>query len=59
VIVAGTVAIDVKVGGADASCAPGTARRSHAAADTLSGLDHFGLTVKDIDAVAARSRQGR
>ena len=43
-IIRGPGRIDVKLGGANVFIAPVT---------PYQGLDHFGLTVKDIDAVAA------
>ena len=45
-IIRGLGRIDVKLGGANVFIAPVTA-------GVALGLDHFGLTVKDIDAVAA------
>jgi catechol 2,3-dioxygenase-like lactoylglutathione lyase family enzyme len=47
--------IDVKLGGANVFIAPVTAGDgvNTAPVTPYQGLDHFGLTVKDIDAVAA------
>src|SRR5712664_281036 len=55
VIVRGPGRIDVKLGGANVFIAPVTAGDGvHTPPVTpYQGLDHFGLTVKDIDAVAA------
>ena len=54
-IVRGPGRIDVKLGGANVFIAPVTAGDGvHTPPVTpYQGLDHFGLTVKDIDAVAA------
>ena len=52
---AGKPRIDIKLGGANifiAPVAPGDAVNA-APVTPYQGLDHFGLTVKDIDAVAA------
>jgi len=55
VIIRGPGRIDVKLGGANVFIAPVTAGDGvHTPPVTpYQGLDHFGLTVKDIDAVAA------
>jgi len=55
VIIRGPGRIDVKLGGANVFIAPVTAGDGvNAPPQTpYQGLDHFGLTVKDIDAVAA------
>jgi lactoylglutathione lyase len=55
VIIRGPGRIDVKLGGANIFIAPVTAGDGvHTPPVTpYQGLDHFGLTVKDIDAVAA------
>ena len=54
-IIRGPGRIDVKLGGANVFIAPVTAGDGvHTPPVTpYQGLDHFGLTVKDIDAVAA------
>ncbi len=54
-IVRGPGRIDVKLGGAMVFIAPVTADAgvNAAPAHPHQGLDHFGLTVRDIDAVAA------
>jgi lactoylglutathione lyase len=54
-IVRGPGRIDVKLGGANVFIAPVTAGDGVNAPPVTpyQGLDHFGLTVKDIDAVAA------
>ena len=50
--------IDLKIGGANVFIAPVSAGDGVNPAPTTpyQGLDHFGLTVKDIDAVAAEIR---
>jgi catechol 2,3-dioxygenase-like lactoylglutathione lyase family enzyme len=55
VIIRGAGRIDVKLGGANVFIAPVAAGDGVNAppATPYQGLDHFGLTVKDIDAVAA------
>jgi catechol 2,3-dioxygenase-like lactoylglutathione lyase family enzyme len=55
VIVRGPGRIDVKLGGANVFIAPVAAGDgvNSPPATPYQGLDHFGLTVKDIDAVAA------
>jgi len=55
VIIRGPGRIDVKLGGANVFIAPVTAGDGVNAPPVTpyQGLDHFGLTVKDIDAVAA------
>jgi len=55
VIIRGPGRIDVKLGGANVFIAPVTAGDGVNAPPKTphQGLDHFGLTVKDIDAVAA------
>jgi catechol 2,3-dioxygenase-like lactoylglutathione lyase family enzyme len=55
VIIRGPGRIDVKLGGANVFIAPVTAGDGVNTPPTTpyQGLDHFGLTVKDIDAVAA------
>ena len=55
VIIRGPSRIDVKLGGANVFIAPVTAGDGVNCPPLTSypGLDHFGLTVKDIDAVAA------
>src|SRR5260370_42706989 len=55
VIIRGPGRIDVKLGGANVFIAPVAAGDRVAAPPKTpyQGLDHFGLTVKDIDAVAA------
>jgi catechol 2,3-dioxygenase-like lactoylglutathione lyase family enzyme len=55
VIIRGPGRIDVKLGGANVFIAPVTAGDgvNTPPATPYQGLDHFGLTVKDIDAVAA------
>jgi catechol 2,3-dioxygenase-like lactoylglutathione lyase family enzyme len=55
VIIRGPGRIDVKLGGANVFIAPVTAGDGVNMPPTTpyQGLDHFGLTVKDIDAVAA------
>ena len=55
VIIRGPGRIDVKLGGANVFIAPVTPGDGvHTPPATpYQGLDHFGLTVKDIDAVAA------
>jgi lactoylglutathione lyase len=57
-IIRGPGRIDVKLGGANVFIAPVTAGDGvHTSPVTpYQGLDHFGLTVKDIDAVAAEIR---
>jgi lactoylglutathione lyase len=57
-IIRGPGRIDVKLGGANVFIAPVTAGDGvHTPPVTpYQGLDHFGLTVKDIDAVAAEIR---
>ena len=54
-IIRGPGRIDVKLGGANVFIAPVTADSGVNAPPVTpyQGLDHFGLTVKDIDAVAA------
>lgn len=55
VVIRGPGRIDVKLGGADvfiAKVEPGDGVNA-APATPYQGLDHFGLTVKDIDRVAA------
>jgi lactoylglutathione lyase len=58
VIVRGPGRIDVRLGGANVFIAPVAAGDGVNAppATPHQGLDHFGLTVKDIDAVAAGIR---
>jgi len=55
VIIRGPNRIDVKLGGANVFIAPVTAGDgvNSPPLTPYQGLDHFGLTVKDIDAVAA------
>ena len=55
VIIRGPGRIDVKLGGANVFIAPVTAGDgvNTPPVTPYQGLDHFGLTVKDIDAVAA------
>jgi catechol 2,3-dioxygenase-like lactoylglutathione lyase family enzyme len=55
VIIRGPGRVDVKLGGANVFIAPVKAGDGVNAPPTTpyQGLDHFGLTVKDIDAVAA------
>src|SRR3981081_3895324 len=60
VIIRGPGRIDVKLGGANVFIAPVTAGggghtppRAPPQVPTYQGVDYFGLTVKDIDAVAA------
>jgi lactoylglutathione lyase len=55
VIIRGPGRIDVKLGGANVFIAPVAAGDgvNSPPATPYQGLDHFGLTVKDIDAVAA------
>nr|HEV8011244.1 VOC family protein [Bradyrhizobium sp.] len=55
VIIRGPGRIDVKLGGANVFIAPVAAGDgvNGPPATPYQGLDHFGLTVKDIDAVAA------
>jgi lactoylglutathione lyase len=55
VIIRGPGRIDVKLGGANVFIAPVTAGDgvNSPPVTPYQGLDHFGLTVKDIDAVAA------
>ena len=55
VIICGPGRIDVKLGGANVFIAPVTAGDgvNSPPLTPYQGLDHFGLTVKDIDAVAA------
>ena len=57
-IIRGPGRIDVKLGGANVFIAPVTAGDGVDAPPVTpyQGLDHFGLTVKDIDAVAAEIR---
>jgi lactoylglutathione lyase len=55
VIIRGPGRIDVKLGGANVFIAPVTAGDG-VNTPPDQGLDHFGLTVKDIDAVAAEIR---
>jgi lactoylglutathione lyase len=54
-IIRGTGRIDVKLGGANVFIAPVTTGDgvNTSPVTPYQGLDHFGLTVKDIDAVAA------
>src|ERR1700681_200550 len=58
VIVRGPGRIDVKLGGANVFIAPVTAGDgvNTPPVTPYQGLDHFGLTVQDIDAVAAEIR---
>ena len=58
VIIRGPNRIDVKLGGANVFIAPVAAGDGVNLPPTTpyQGLDHFGLTVKDIDAVAAEIR---
>ena len=58
VIIRGPGRIDVKLGGANVFIAPVTPGDgvNTPPATPYQGLDHFGLTVKDIDAVAAEIR---
>jgi catechol 2,3-dioxygenase-like lactoylglutathione lyase family enzyme len=58
VIIRGPGRIDVKLGGANVFIAPVTAGDgvNTPPVTPYQGLDHFGLTVKDIDAVAAEIR---
>jgi catechol 2,3-dioxygenase-like lactoylglutathione lyase family enzyme len=58
VIIRGPGRIDVKLGGANVFIAPVAAGDgvNGPPATPYQGLDHFGLTVKDIDAVAAEIR---
>jgi lactoylglutathione lyase len=55
IIIRGPGRIDVKLGGADVFIAPVTAGDgvNTPPVTPYQGLDHFGLSVKDIDAVAA------
>jgi len=54
VIIRGPGRIDVKLGGANIFTAPVSPGDGvHTPLTPCQGLDHFGLTVKDIDAVAA------
>lgn len=52
-IVRGPGRIDVKLGGANVFISPVAADDNAPPVTPHHGLDHFGLTVKDIDAVAA------
>jgi lactoylglutathione lyase len=58
VIIRGPGRIDVKLGGANVFIAPVAAGDgvNSPPATPYQGLDHFGLTVKDIDVVAAEIR---
>ncbi len=51
-IIRGADRIDVKLGGASVFIAPVAPRDAMPPQTPHQGLDHFGLTVKDIDAVA-------
>ena len=53
VIIRGPGRIDVKLGGANVFIAPVKAGDNAPPVTPYQGLDHIGLTVKDIDAVAA------
>ena len=52
-IIRGPGRIDVKLGGANVFIAPVKAGDNAPPVTPYQGLDHIGLTVKDIDAVAA------
>ena len=52
-IVRGPGRIDVKLGGGNVFIAPATENDGPSPRTPYQGLDHIGLTVKDIDAVAA------
>ena len=53
VIIRGPARIDVKLGGVNVFIGPVTAGVNTPPVTPYQGLDHFGLAVKDIDAVAA------